>query len=88
MSTRSAGPLTSKLRKKVFARKRARISSKGSYDSCEASTVSSVTSEGRAGNWMAGPRVRVRSGRSAKFPERRRVSEAVPEMQRGGVATN
>lgn len=30
--------------------------------------VSSVTSAGRAGNWMAGPRVRVRRGRSAKLP--------------------
>lgn len=68
MSTRSAGPLISKLRKNVFARKRARISSRGSYESCEASMVSSVTSAGRAGSVMAGPRVRVRSGRRAKLP--------------------
>jgi hypothetical protein len=30
--------------------------------------VSSVTSAGRAGSVMAGPRVRVRSGRRAKLP--------------------
>jgi hypothetical protein len=47
-----------------------------------------LTSEGRAGNWIAGPRVRVRSGRSAKFPGRRCLSEDDSKMQRGGIATN
>jgi hypothetical protein len=31
--------------------------------------VSSVTSAGRAGSWIAGPRVRVRRGRRAKLPD-------------------
>jgi hypothetical protein len=53
----------------VLARKRARISSRGSYDSCDASMVSSVTSAGSAGSCCAGPRVRVRRGRRAKLPE-------------------
>ena len=32
--------------------------------------VSSVTSAGRAGSWMAGPRVLVRRGRRAKLPNK------------------
>ena len=60
--------MISKFRKKVFARKRERISSRGSYDSWDASIVRSVTSAGRGGSWIAGPRVRVRRGRRAKLP--------------------
>jgi hypothetical protein len=81
MSTRSAGPLISKLRKNVLARKRASISSSGSYDSCAVSMVNSVTSAGSAGSCMAGPRVRVRRGRSAKLPECHMSTQRVVHMR-------
>lgn len=69
---RSAGPLISKFRKSTLARKRDRISSTQSYDSLSGGTSISETPAGSGGRVYAGPRVRVRRGRTGKLPEGRR----------------
>lgn len=65
MRVRSAGPWISKLRKRVLARKRERVSSMGSYEGWLPSIVEEVSPGERGGRVCAGPRVRVRRGRRA-----------------------
>ena len=65
----------------MLARNNESTSSRGSYDSCEASTVRSVISGGSGASWRAGPRVRVRRGRRAKLPIQ--ISDRYMEYARG-----
>ena len=70
INSRSAGPLISKFRKNVLARKSEIVSSRMSYDSESGSTSKGVTEAGSGGRAYAGPLVFVRRGRRGKFPDK------------------